>query len=319
MVTLVATVATVGVVWAASLHNVTSPLGGTAGDYFELDGTLIADSIKVGEQGVGGVTFFNGTIINTTTTSTTDNPVTFGDNVRIDGRVWRGATSGTTDTMPFIINDNAQVLGDLTVDGTLTLPVSATYAKTDEVETITANWVNTANPWAADEIANVTRRVGLPLTSFLTDADATPAAITGATVPNLAYATNQGSFLVYSATETTDIGTSFTVPADYSGDGVFKAIVDLSGSIVADADLDFTAAISQTTGTAAWDTDMDNETPVNIASTPGAPQTLMLTPTDQANFSAGDTVFLDLFPANYAGGEPDIEIYSVWFEYTAVQ
>jgi hypothetical protein len=75
------------------------------------------DSLTVGSQGVGGVTFFNGSIQNSTTTNSADNPVTFADNVRIDGRVFRGVTAGTSDTLPFIVNDNMEVEGDLTVNG----------------------------------------------------------------------------------------------------------------------------------------------------------------------------------------------------------
>lgn len=77
----------------------------------------VFDSLTVGKQGVGGVTYFNGTIINNTTTGGVDNPVTLGDNVRIDGRVYRGATAGTSDKLPFIVNDNMEVIGTLTVAG----------------------------------------------------------------------------------------------------------------------------------------------------------------------------------------------------------
>lgn len=73
--------------------------------------------IRIGEQGTGGVTFFNGSIVNETTTDDVDNPVTFGDNVRIDGEIWRGAAAGTTDEYPVKINDNLRVFGDLTVEG----------------------------------------------------------------------------------------------------------------------------------------------------------------------------------------------------------
>lgn len=82
-----------------------------------IDDALQVNSLKVGQQGIGGVTFFNGTIINETTgDNDADNPVTFGDNVRIDGRVYRGATAGTSDNQPFIIDDNAEVTGSLTVN-----------------------------------------------------------------------------------------------------------------------------------------------------------------------------------------------------------
>lgn len=114
IVAITSIILTASIVYAAT-QNITSRLGGVAGDFFDLDGTMMADSLKVGSQGLGGVTFFNGTIINNTTNDGVDNPVTFGDNVRIDGRVFRGDTSGTDDTMPFIVNDNMEVVGSLTV------------------------------------------------------------------------------------------------------------------------------------------------------------------------------------------------------------
>jgi len=81
-------------------------------------GELQTGSLTVGEQGVGGVTFFNGTIVNETTANDgSNNPVTFGDDVRIDGRVWRGETAGAGDGKPFVINDNGEVVGNLTVGG----------------------------------------------------------------------------------------------------------------------------------------------------------------------------------------------------------
>ena len=76
------------------------------------------NSIYVGSQGEGGVTAFNGTVINNTTDDDGNSvPVTVGDDLRVDGRIYRGATAGTSDDMPFIINDNAQVTGTLTVAG----------------------------------------------------------------------------------------------------------------------------------------------------------------------------------------------------------
>lgn len=103
-----------GFVYAAN-RNITGTLGGATGDNFQLSGSLAVTSLKVGSQGKGGVTFFNGSIVNSTTTNGADNPVIFGDNVRIDGRIYRGATAGTSDTLPVIINDNLEVAGSLTV------------------------------------------------------------------------------------------------------------------------------------------------------------------------------------------------------------
>ncbi|MFC1663359.1 hypothetical protein ACFL04_04335 [Patescibacteria group bacterium] len=72
------------------------------------------DTLAVGQQGVGGVTYFNGTIINDTTNNDGGAiPVTVGDDVRIDGRIWRGATAGAGDGMPLIVNDDLQVIGNL--------------------------------------------------------------------------------------------------------------------------------------------------------------------------------------------------------------
>jgi len=87
-------------------------------------GELEAGTLTVGEQGVGGVTFFNGTIINDTTNTITGlaNPVTFGDDVRIDGRVWRGETAGAGDGKAFIVNDDVEIAGSLKIAGqTVTL------------------------------------------------------------------------------------------------------------------------------------------------------------------------------------------------------
>lgn len=117
LVVVTSFILTVGIVRAITEFNITSQFGGTSGDIFDLDGTLKTDSIRIGQQGTGGVTFFNGTIINETTSEGADNPITFGDNVRIDGRVYRGATAGTGDSMPFIVNDNMEVAGTLTVGG----------------------------------------------------------------------------------------------------------------------------------------------------------------------------------------------------------
>jgi len=61
-----------------------------------IDDALQVNSLKVGQQGEGGVTYFNGTIVNETTgEDDADNPVTFGDDVRI-------------------VNDNMEVTGILT-------------------------------------------------------------------------------------------------------------------------------------------------------------------------------------------------------------
>ncbi|MBI3956983.1 MAG: hypothetical protein HY340_03245 [Candidatus Kerfeldbacteria bacterium] len=316
VVSLVAIAVTSGVAWAATVRDITSRLGGKTGDFFDLNGTLLVDSIKIGAQGVGGVTFFNGSILNNTTDANNNGiPVTFADDVRIDGSIWRGATSGPGDTSPLRLNDDVRVFGNLTVDSGKTITVTG------------ATWVGltqsaiTSPAWTADDIVDTTRKLVLPLSSFYTDADGTPAAITATTEPNLIYTANQGHFLQYAEDDTVDVGTQFVVPDDYASGGVFKAVVDTSGAIVTNWDLDFKVAISQATGSSnAWDTDMDNETAVDVTDTANKPRVMTFTPTDQADISAGDTIFFDLFPASNTGaGEPNVEIYNIWFEYTAKQ
>ena len=102
------------------------------------EGTIWVDSIQVGSQGVGGVTWFNGTILNDTTDVVTGEgvPVTFGDDVRIDGRLWRGATAGPGDGQPFQINDDLEVAGSLkakSIKGLSNMVSSAGFAKTSDL------------------------------------------------------------------------------------------------------------------------------------------------------------------------------------------
>ncbi|MFC1617727.1 hypothetical protein ACFL2B_00425 [Patescibacteria group bacterium] len=67
-------------------------------------------SIKIGAQGVGGVTFFNGSIVNATTDDDgNDNPVTFGDAVRIDGKLTRGPDADK----PVWIGSGLKIDGDI--------------------------------------------------------------------------------------------------------------------------------------------------------------------------------------------------------------
>jgi len=65
---------------------------------------------------------------------------------------------------------------------------------------------------------------------------------------------------------------------------------------------------------------MANETPVDVPDNAGTPDLITFTPTSQSDISAGDVLFFNIWPdSNTAAGEPDVEIYSVWFQYTAVQ
>lgn len=63
--------------------------------FFESVTNWFQKGIKIGQQNTGGVTFFNGTIVNSTTKSGKDNPVTVGDNLRVDGAIWRTEEGGS--------------------------------------------------------------------------------------------------------------------------------------------------------------------------------------------------------------------------------
>ena len=111
IITSMVSAATTNTIQPASVYTIDDELQ-------VMNNTSRFKSVYIGEQGAGGVTFFNGTIINNTTDDDGAGvPVTFGDDIRIDGRVFRGATAGTNvgDSKPFVINDNAEVLGTLTV------------------------------------------------------------------------------------------------------------------------------------------------------------------------------------------------------------
>jgi len=82
----------------------------------EATGTIsFPAGVHIGQQSTGGVTFFNGTIINATEDDEGEgNPVTFGDDVRIDGYIYRGAQDAEVNG-PVRIADSLEVAGSLAV------------------------------------------------------------------------------------------------------------------------------------------------------------------------------------------------------------
>lgn len=123
---LAATLLLAGGAYAFSEHkDIAAKLGGVAGDVFDLDGAMRVNSLVVGDQGTGGVTFFNGTIVNSTTgDGGSNNPVAFGDNVRIDGDLYNGA-----DGIPLKITDDIRITGDVDLQGDLA--ADNIYTKTE--------------------------------------------------------------------------------------------------------------------------------------------------------------------------------------------
>jgi len=76
------------------------------------DGVLRVSSLHVGGEGIGGVTYFNGSIVNIGENV----PVTIADDLRVDGVITRGFG-------PVKIADDLLVQGNLTVEGTNNLKV----------------------------------------------------------------------------------------------------------------------------------------------------------------------------------------------------
>jgi len=58
-----------------------------------VNGTANIRDIRIGDPSVGGVTIFNGSIINE------GGPVVIADDFRVDGMIWRGPSRGTSDSM----------------------------------------------------------------------------------------------------------------------------------------------------------------------------------------------------------------------------
>ncbi len=112
---------------AASDTNILQPASDiTYNENLIVNGYGKFNSIRIGEEGIGGVTYFNGTIINIGESV----PVTFGDDVRIDGEIWRGTSKGTSDGMPLKISDTViPTLTDLNDLGSSTNRWNKLYAQ----------------------------------------------------------------------------------------------------------------------------------------------------------------------------------------------
>lgn len=139
-----------GVAYAASI-NAASELGGQDGDFFDFGNTTIkVGSLRVGSQGVGGVTFFNGSIVNDTKTYGHDNPVTIADNLRVDGGIQRGHNF-PTDTWGVKILDSMTVYGGLTVNEAASFGGDVTIAGAFNSSAADAKYLSANNGYTKTE------------------------------------------------------------------------------------------------------------------------------------------------------------------------
>ncbi|OGY79571.1 MAG: hypothetical protein A3B74_02220 [Candidatus Kerfeldbacteria bacterium RIFCSPHIGHO2_02_FULL_42_14] len=327
-------------------------------------------SITIGKQGVGGVTFFNGTIVNSTVKDDgSDNPVTFGDNIRVDGRIFRGAKQGpeTDGVNPILVDDNFETSGNTRMKGTLTVNgastltgdvtiggnetisknatiegsaivrgnqtivgtltvgeaalTAATLANTDVVETITADWVNTANPWSASEIADVTRTVQLLLTSFY-NVDATNSGAivptSASTQPAFIVSTEGNVFLRWTNADTDPAGIAFIVPNDYTSGGTVKITTQVASGTTGDNDIlgkIWKVSDNQSASTKTF-TNLTGGTNFDSGITGGNIKVVSLTLPDTLTLAAGDHVS---FSIERSSGSDSIDVHSIALEYTAKQ
>lgn len=86
------------------------------------------DSLHVGEPGIGGVTYFNGSIVNE------DTAVTIADDLRVDGAITRGFG-------PVKVNDDLTINGDLKVEGMAQIGASKIASHWLNSDGVQANYV----------------------------------------------------------------------------------------------------------------------------------------------------------------------------------
>jgi hypothetical protein len=113
--------------------------------------------LQVGKQNKGGVMYFNGTILNNTTNkSGANNPVTFGDNVRIDGEIYRTEIGGDN---PLKLSDtvnptttNTYALGSANNRWSDVYAKDANFSGTTTIAALSGAGIVTATNLASDSV-----------------------------------------------------------------------------------------------------------------------------------------------------------------------
>ncbi|NQV12718.1 MAG: hypothetical protein HQ530_00245 [Parcubacteria group bacterium] len=187
--------------------------------------TLRTDSIVIGsaEAGVGGVTFFNGSIVNNSVDEdgASTIAVTLADDVRIDGLIYRTEIGGDD---PLKLADTIRPQPTATYDlGTTTNEFRSAYF---------SGTVNTA-ALSAETLALTGALTGTTatLTGALTGTTATlTGALTGTT------ATLTGALTGTTAAFSGDVAASGDINQDIADNGAVKAMVEMDGSVAAEGD-----------------------------------------------------------------------------------
>lgn len=196
------------------------------------------NSVYIGKQGVGGVTFFNGTIVNSTTgTGGSNNPVTFGDDVRIDGQIYRTEVGGSNNLKladsiqpqtnnTYSLGTSALKMKDGYFAGTLTTGTLAASALSGTGIVNSTNLLDATIATAdlADSAVTSAKIVdGTIATADLTDSAVTSAKITNGTIT--------GSDISSSADlSVDDINTTGDINQELSNNGAVKALLYVDSS-----------------------------------------------------------------------------------------
>lgn len=90
----------------ASTAEIIQPASIVYNENLTIHGQIQAASLQVGQEGIGGVTYFNGTIVNVGENV----PVTIGDDLRVDGLIWRGPSLGQADGQALKFGDSLRPL-----------------------------------------------------------------------------------------------------------------------------------------------------------------------------------------------------------------
>ncbi|OGY85352.1 MAG: hypothetical protein A3F54_02985 [Candidatus Kerfeldbacteria bacterium RIFCSPHIGHO2_12_FULL_48_17] len=295
---------------------------------FEGVTNVFKNGITIGQQGTGGVTFFNGTIVNSTVNDDGSSiPVTFGDDVRVDGAISRGDGSDDEE-LPVKFGDDvlvqgaATVEGATTVEGALTVQGAATLEDSLTVQgDLTVADGNTltlgTGTVSGTAIADVARTINFPLSAFTNTNAANFGPITIASASTEpAFVVNAGGqpMVRWTSADTDTIGSQFQVPSDYVSGGVFKLAFVVNGA-TGDNDVSFAVATGSNGDalSGATFTAVTGGTNFDVGLTNGDIAVLELTP---AALTVDDYV---TFRAARTSGTDSVDLLSVVFEYTAAQ
>ncbi|MFH2105071.1 MAG: hypothetical protein ABII72_02430, partial [Parcubacteria group bacterium] len=217
--------------------------------------------VSIGSQGVGGVTYFNGTIINDTDNEGVENPVTFGDDVRIDGGIYRGSSKGTSDGMPLKIYDT-MVPGVNNVND-----IGSTSLRWQDgffAGTVTAGGLQGTGIVDSDNIAN-----GTIVTADLADSSVTSAKIADGTIAlaDIAGDAVVGDHIMNGTITGSDVSSSTTLTlGGVDWDSAKTGYTTVDGSNCSGGNVSYTNGFCQNDGTGAtsayWNVDLPHQATV---------------------------------------------------------